>query len=170
MLGFLVNDGQGGLDALLADAAARLGADGLRVAGALQQNQEVAPDRPCRMMLAVLGSDRVVAISQDLGRDATGCRLDPQGLAAAVALVEAGMARAAPDLLIVNKFGKSEAEGRGFRDLIGKALADGIPVLTTVSAIQHPAFLDFAGDMATELPAELQAITAWHSALREVKV
>lgn len=170
MLGFLMNDGQGGLDALLADAAARLGADGLRVAGALQQNQEVAPDRPCRMMLAVLGSDRVVAISQDLGRDATGCRLDPQGLAEAVALVEAGMARAAPDLLIVNKFGKSEAEGRGFRDLIGTALADGIPVLTTVSTIQHPAFLDFAGDMATELPAELQAITAWHSALREVKV
>lgn len=168
MLGFLVNDGQGGLDALLANAAACLAQEGLRIAGALQQNHEVAPDRPCRMMLAVLGSDRVVAISQDLGRDATGCRLDPQGLAEAVALVEAGMARAAPDLLIVNKFGKSEAEGRGFRDLIGKALADGIPVLTTVSAIQKAAFLDFAGDMATEVSAELQAITAWYSAFRGV--
>ena len=59
-------------------------------------------------------------------------------------------------LLIVNKFGKHEAEGRGFRSLIAEALASGLPVLLGVNQMNMHSFQAFAGDMAEPLtPAGL---------------
>lgn len=113
MLGYFVSQGRGEADLLLAGVAARLMADGWRLAGAVQVNVETRADRPCEMDLHVLAQDRVVRISQNLGALSTGCRLDPAALETAVGLVE----RALEDgvqLLVVNKFGKQELEGRAF--------------------------------------------------------
>jgi hypothetical protein len=65
------------------------------------------------------------------------------------------------DLLIVNKFGKHEAEGRGFRDVIAEALAMEIPVLVGLNSLNRPAFEDFAEGLATQLPPEPSALMAW---------
>lgn len=59
-----------------------------------------------------------------------------------------------PDVLIVNKFGKQEAEGEGFRPVIAAALAVGIPVLVGLNTLNAPAFRSFASGLAVELPAE----------------
>lgn len=99
-------------------------------------------------------------ISQDLGRSARGCRLDPAALATAVGLVSAKLSKGA-DILIVNKFGKHEAEGRGFRGVIAEALSLGIPVLVGVNALNLPAFETFAEGMASGLPPAASALEAW---------
>lgn len=99
------------------------------------------------MDLRILGDGAVIRISQNLGTCAEGCRLDTGALAQAVARAEAALARGA-DLVIVNKFGKQECFGRGFRDVIAQALAQGVPVLLSVPAEQLPGFHAFAGEMA----------------------
>lgn len=161
MLAYVVNAGRGAGDALLGDVATDLLASGLPLAGVIQTNYVFDPERRCHMDLQVLGQDGTIRISQDRGRHARGCRLDPQGLADAVARAEAVLDTTTPALLIVNKFGKSEIDGEGFRDLIAKALLRDIPVLTAVSAGHVPGFLDFASGMATELPADKAAILTW---------
>ena len=48
--------------------------------------------------------------------------------------------------------------GRGFRDLIGQAVADGQPVILYVPRQQQAAFLEFAGDLAVRVaPDQLRS-------------
>ena len=160
MLAFFTSEGRGATDRLLADLAGRLEAEGVRLAGTVQINLERADDPRCDMELRILGTDETVRISQNLGRGARGCRLDTDGLERAVALAEQGLRQPA-DLVIVNKFGKHEAEGRGFRPLIAQALAEEVPVLTAVNRSNLEAFLAFTGGIAEELPAEPEPLIAW---------
>lgn len=160
MLGYISAEGRGAGDRLLADLAQVLLARGVSVAGVVQINRETRPDRHCDMDLMVLGHDHQVRISQELGPLARGCRLDPHGLETAVGLVMADLGRT-PALVIVNKFGKSEAEGRGFRMVLAEAMLAGIPVLTAVSSGNLAAFLDFAGDLAEPLAPEPKLLLDW---------
>lgn len=56
------------------------------------------------------------------------------------------------DLLIVNKFGKHEASGRGFRDEIAEAFAMAIPIIVGVNALNKRDFETFACGAAWQLP------------------
>lgn len=166
MLAYLISTGRSGADRILFDTADRLRADGWVLAGAVQVNEEADPLARCEMDLHVLDAGRVVRISQSLGALSQGCRLDPAAMAEAVATAEAALARVIADpaprkLCLVNKFGKSEVEGRGFRPMIAEALAAGIPVLTSVAPGHHKDFDAFLGGMGEELPADLQAVLAW---------
>jgi nucleoside-triphosphatase THEP1 len=81
-------------------------------------------------------------------------------LEAAVGAAEAALAEGA-DLLIVNKFGKQEAAGRGFRPVIAEALAQGTDVLVGVNPLNLEALLDFAGDMAQPVSPKSDALCKW---------
>lgn len=160
MLGYVNSEGRGRVDDLLMELADRLTTRGLRIAGAVQKNGPDQPDRPCDMDLILLTGHRRIRISQSLGPNARGCRLDPQGLADAVGEVEASLAdRPAPDLMIVNKFGRQEAEGSGFRTAIATALARDVPVLVGVRDSYQPALLEWAGELAMPVPET--ELTAW---------
>ncbi|MBN2629948.1 MAG: DUF2478 domain-containing protein [Rhodobacteraceae bacterium] len=166
MLGFVSAPEQGAGDRLLAAVGARLLAQGVAVAGVVQINTETDPSRPCQMDLRLLPSGATVRISQDLGPAARGCRLDPSGLETAVAQVEAMLDSAAPRLLILNKFGKHEIDGRGFRPLIGKAMILGVPVLTSVSARNRTGFAAFAEGIAEQIaPCETDILRWCHGVM-----
>ncbi len=164
-LGYVSVAGRGGCDALLADFVARLEAQGWPLAGTVQTNIDKVDSHHCYMDLRVLPDGPTFRISQDLGAGSKGCRLNPGALEQSVAEVEPRMAGAR--LLVINKFGKHEMEGRGFRPLIGEALAMGVPVLLGVNGLNLPLFLEFAGDMAEALPADAAAICARLGALAE---
>ena len=164
-LAYTMTEGRGALDPLLHAVAGDAFARGLRLAGIVQINRDRPGDR-CDMDALVLPDGPEVRISQSLGPAARGCRLDPEGLETAVAAAEARLLAGA-DLLIVNKFGKQEAAGRGFRPLIALALERGTDVLVGVNALNLDALLDFAGDLATRLPAERDALLSWAVAARE---
>lgn len=163
MLGYVVAEGRGAGDARLREASERLRARGVSMAGAVQVNVERDPARKCDMDLHILDGAEVVRISQNLGAHSRGCRLDPEGLERAVGLVAAALERH-PAVLIVNKFGKQELQGRGFRPVIGEAIAMGVPVLTCVHDTNLAGFLAFVGDMAERLPDDPDAIAAWCTA------
>ena len=114
-LAYTMAPGRGDTDLILAGLAAGLGARGIRCCGTVQMNTERPDAGPCDMDVLVLPDGPVVRISQNLGVNARGCRLDTSALETAVAQVAARLDERT-DLLIINKFGRHEAEGRGFRD------------------------------------------------------
>lgn len=164
-LAYTMAPGRGDTDLMLERLAANLTSRGITCCGTVQINSERCDAGPCDMDVRVLPDDAVLRISQDLGPQARGCRLDPAALETAVGLVAANLSAGA-DLLIVNKFGKHEAEGRGFRDVIAAAVAMDIPVLVGLNALNQPAFEIFAEGLAIQLPPEPVALMAWVAGLR----
>ncbi|SFJ38459.1 DUF2478 domain-containing protein [Celeribacter neptunius] len=160
MLGYVMMDGRGETDRLLEALAERLQAAGCHLAGAVQRNTERPGELRCRMELTLLPGAETVLISQDLGAHATGCRLDPDGLQRAVHQAEQALEQGA-ELVLINKFGKQELEGRGFRLLIGTALSEDVPVLLGVNPKNLDGFLEFAGEMAEALPPKPEALFDW---------
>ena len=160
MLGYVTATGQGEADRLLAGVAERLQAQGLRLAGAVQVNLDAGEGRKCFMDLHILSGDDVVRISQDLGALAQGCRLDPEGLERAVGLAEAALTPQT-DLVIINKFGKQELFGRGFRPLIGEALSRGVPVLLAVDAGNLEGFIAFSEGLGASVAPDPEAVLGW---------
>jgi hypothetical protein len=115
----------------------------------------------CDSDLWLLPDGPVVRITQNLGPESTACRMDAGALEDAVGLVTTQLRAEAADLFILNKFGLSEAEGRGFRALIAEALGRGLPVLTGVSETHRAAFERFSEGMATHLEAEEDVVVEW---------
>lgn len=148
------------IDRFMADTASRLKARGLRLGGVVQHNDGACESGCFSMALEDLASGVRYPISENRGAGATGCRLDAGGLAAAGGAVGAALA-GETDLIIVNKFGRQEVLGQGFRQEIAAALLVGVPVLIAVRQDVLPAFRDFAGEDWTELPAQAEAIETW---------
>jgi len=163
-LAFVKTVERGLTDQLLWEFADSLLASGLRLAGVVQTNSDRPGSHHCDMDVRVLPDGPMIRISQVLGEESRGCRLDPTALEDAVARVEAGL-ELSPDLLIINKFGKHEAEGRGFRPLIAEALARDIPVLLGVNGLNQEAFEAFAGDYAEEIAAGAAGLATWFDSL-----
>ncbi|MBE1282711.1 MAG: DUF2478 domain-containing protein [Rhodobacteraceae bacterium] len=161
-LAYVMTQERGATDRLLSAFADALAKQGVRTAGIVQTNTECADDRLCDMDVQVLPDGAVFRISQSLGREARGCRLDPTALEEAVGLVTNSLTEAArPQLLIVNKFGKHEADGRGMRPVIGEAMAQGIPVLTGVNRLNREKFEAYSDGAAIELEPSLEALKTW---------
>lgn len=163
-LGILRTEDDGRADAALGELAQRLLADGLRVIGAVQSRDggTCADD----MLVRLLPEGRLLCISQDLGAGAEGCRLDADALEGAVARIEGAFAAGDTDLLIVNRFGKLEAEGRGFAPLIARALGDGVPVICGLAPKLAPAFEAFAQGLGETVPADPAALALWWQGTR----
>lgn len=115
----------------------------------------------CDMLLQNLATGDVTAIAEDRGKHATGCRLDVGLLTELGEAVTSSLQTDAPRLLVVNKFGKIEADGGGLRDAVAEAVNLGIPVLVGVPARNLDRWRAFAGSLAVELPAEPAAIATW---------
>lgn len=152
----LYSDGRE-VDPVMARLAARLGEAGLNLAGFVQKNEPRADRRRCDMVLEELASGASIGISQDRGPLARGCHLDLGELLRGMELARAGLA-SGPDLMILNKFGKSEGEGGGFRPLMAEAVMAGVPLLVAVPWRNIDGWRLFAGDLACEIP--LERITA----------
>ncbi|SMH50480.1 DUF2478 domain-containing protein [Maritimibacter sp. HL-12] len=150
----------GDTDQVLFSLAQDLMGRGLKVCGTVQINTEREKTDPCDMDLRVLPGGPDIRISQDLGGGAQGCRLDVGALEAAVGHVSAAL-EAGADVLIINKFGKHEAEGRGFRSVIAEALARDVPVLVGLNGLNRDAFEAFTEGCGDHLPADVAVLSEW---------
>lgn len=158
-IAYVTLSGRGAIDLLLAEVVARLEAEGIALAGTVQTNIDRADQAHCDMDLRLLPDGPEVRISVDRGPEAKGCRLDADALERSVVWADAALDRA--EMLVVNKFGKMEAEGRGLTATIANALDRDMPVLVGVNGLNLGPFLAFAGDMATALPAQADDIVDW---------
>lgn len=159
-IAYTMAPGRGDTDLILQRTAEMLMADGLRPIGTVQINSERTDAGPCDMDIKVLPSGSIIRISQSLGRASKGCRLDPSALEMAVAQVQQSLGDGA-DCLIINKFGKHEADGRGFRPLIAEALSLEIPVLIGTNTLNLNAFTAFTEGLATNLRPEPETLYGW---------
>ena len=147
-------------DALIAQCAARLVVSGYRLGGIVQSNAHRRGRRRCDMYVKDLLCGDEIKISLDRGNEARGCRLDPDAFARIDAWVKRAVLERI-DLLIINKFGREEAHGRGLRAVIAESLVAEIPLVIGVSTQNLCDFLTFVGDSATRLMPDIEAITAW---------
>ena len=148
------------IDEFLGRLANLLRAEHIRLGGALQENAPGDAGGCSAMTLVDLASRDRFRISQDLGSHAESCRLDAQGIAEFVALFNHAPDQDA-ELMLMNRFGRAEAEGDGLRAAFVRAMEAGIPVLTAVRAPYTEAWSHFHGRLATDLPADIDAVLAW---------
>ena len=137
-----------------------LRAKGYRLAGVAQINEVRQRPGRCDMVLEDLGTGRSILISDNRGTEARGCHLN------SAALIEAGeiirtQLQSPPDLLLINKFGKSETEGGGLRDVIADAFSMGLPTLIGVPHRNLDAWQDFTQSEADRLPLDPVVISHW---------
>ncbi|QOZ68373.1 DUF2478 domain-containing protein [Bradyrhizobium arachidis] len=155
-LGALVYEPHQDPDAVLRDFAADLRAHGRRVVGMVQAGQ--CADSSLSAVL--LHSGEKLLLAQDFDPAAQGCRLDLARLQNAAERIAGALAHGA-DLVIINRFGKRERDGKGLSYLIERALNADIPVLIAVGRDHFADWIKFAGGMSVRLGCDRDALEAW---------
>ncbi|MDB5616290.1 DUF2478 domain-containing protein [Tardiphaga sp.] len=157
-LAALVYDDSHDPDALLRGFAADLNGSGLRAVGLVQLGHPLAD--PPQLSALLVHSGDTLRLFQDLGPGATGCKLDLGQLLAAGTQVADAIDGGA-DLVIINRFGRQERDGKGLSYLIERALSADIPVLIAVPAARLADWDAFSGGMATRLNCDRASLEAW---------
>ena len=155
-------------DQMLARCARNLQEAEYRVSGVVQNDRQRPGRRACDMFLENLTTGESVCISADRGNGARGCRLDHAALAQATLWAEQALTLK-PQLLILNKFGKEEALGRGFFPVMAEALALDIPVLSGVSALNFAAAQAITGGVAMQIEPTEDAIEFWLQSIMRMR-
>jgi nucleoside-triphosphatase THEP1 len=146
------------VDEIVANVAQRLRRDGYALAGAVQHNTDET-GRPCSdMRIEDLATGRLMDITNP--QRGTGCRLDATALEDVAGIIAGGLEREV-HLVILNRFGKQEISGNGFRAMMENAVAREIPLLTVLNGVHRPAWDSFASGLADTLPPDSHAIEHW---------
>jgi len=148
----------GGIDRILGEVAQKLARGRFRVAGLIQTRGEVTAECSCReMRLHDLATGKVTIISEKRGPAARGCHLDWEALTGLARSLEEDLSPQT-DVLIINRFGRSESEGRGFRGAIEKALELDVPVIVAFRAEYEDEWMAFQGGMAKPCAPDVDAL------------
>lgn len=147
------------VDSLLTSVSYSLRQVGWKLAGAVQSPAATRNSR-CEMTLEDLATGACIEMADPLGPSASGCRLDTEALEDSVGLAASSLD---PDtkLVVINRFGKRETEGHGFRSMIENAVAQDVPVLVGVKKIHLDAWADFVGAEPLLLPTDVDEILSW---------
>jgi len=143
-------------DAILRDFAADLGARGFRVIGMVQAGQ----CSDSSLSAELLHSEEKLLLAQDFDPRASGCQLDADRLTSAGGRIERAL-EAGADLVIINRFGKRECEGKGLTFLIERALDADVPLVIAVSSHRFTEWIRFAGGMSVKLACNRHALDTW---------
>ncbi|CAO3423139.1 DUF2478 domain-containing protein [Azospirillum endophyticum] len=152
--------GSHGIDRLLDGFAAELKRRGFRIGGLVQRNHGPGDDCAERMELVDVASGRAYDITQKLGRESQSCRVDPTGVAEASQAIRDAVASGV-DLLVVNKFAGLESHGDGLSDEMLSAIAEGIPVLTSVGSRYLNEWQAATGGFCDLLSPVAEALWRW---------
>jgi hypothetical protein len=155
------NGGGGATDRLLSDVVGCLQGQGFRVLGAVRHVAGDDMAGHCNSNLWLLPGGPAARITQQLGSGSQACRMDAGALEEAAGLASSRLSERGADLVVLNKFGVSEAEGRGFRALVADAVAQGIPVLIGISATHRAAFERFADGLSVNLRPDAETVFDW---------
>lgn len=148
------------IDGLLADVVARLQRDGYDVTGILQSAVRIDPDAKPSVGVREIRDGWQLPILENRGLHSRGCRLDPVAITEVARRLDAGLDRGA-DLVVVNRFGKAEAEGGGLRPVLERAFVEGIAVLVAVRRDFTEQWEAFHGGMAEMLAPDADAVLGW---------
>jgi hypothetical protein len=149
-------------DGLLREFASDLNARGYRAVGLVQLGHHCTDTPKLSAVLVHTGEE--LSLLQNLGSCAAGCRLDVGQLLDAGAQVASAIETGA-DLVIINRFGRQEREGKGLSFLVERALSADIPVVIAVPSHRFLDWIRFAEGMSVKLRCNGEALEAWWSAV-----
>jgi len=149
-------------DGVLLDFVANVKAAGLRPVGLVQFGHHNAGAAELAAMM--IHSGERVELFQPASTYLRGRRLDLDKLALARAAMTEAVNRGA-DVLIVNRFGRQEQQGRGLARLIEHALAADVPVLIPVPEFRFDDWIAYVEGMCVKLPCERAALQTWWNGL-----
>ena len=147
-------------DCLLIDFADDLCRSGLRPVGVIQSGRSCRAENP-RLSVIMLPGGETAGLVADMEDCSTGgCRLDDRRLGEIAKRLATAIADGA-DLVLINRFGRAEAEGGGLIKLIAQALKVDIPVLIAVPERRFSDWLRFSDGMNVWLPCRREALDRW---------
>jgi hypothetical protein len=146
-------------DRLLIDFADDLRRAGRRPVGVVQAGRNCQAESP-RLGVTMLPGGETVCLVADPGARGAGCRLDAGRLAELAKRLATAIDDGA-DVVIINRFGRSEAEGGGLIDPIAQALDADIPVLIAVPERRFPDWIRFSDGMNVRLACRRDALDRW---------
>jgi hypothetical protein len=148
-------------DDVLRGFARDLNEQGYRAVGMVQLGHHCVE---ADLSALLLHSGEQLSLMQNLGSCATGCRLDVGRLLEAGTRI-AGAIETGADLVIINRFGKQEREGKGLSYLIERALGADIPVVIAVPGHSFADWIRFAEGMSVKLACDRRSLDAWWRAV-----
>jgi hypothetical protein len=149
-------------DEILRGFAADLNGRGYRAVGLVQLGHHCVDTPELSAMLVHTGER--LQLFQDLGTCSAGCRLDVGQLLDAGQQIASAIDQGA-DLVIVNRFGRQEREGKGLSYLVERALSADIPVVIAVPSHRFADWIKFADGMSVKLRCDRDSLDAWWSAV-----
>lgn len=129
-------------------------AEGRRVVGLVQSRCG------CRIIVTLLPTGERLELSQNLGPHSLSCAIDTDRLARAAVHVQNGIL-VGSDLVVINRFGKLEAEGRGLLDELARAVAADTPAVIAVPQHRFEEWLRFSGGMSVKLACSSSSLRRW---------
>jgi Protein of unknown function (DUF2478) len=150
-------------DIVLRAFANDLNAHGHRAVGLVQLGLHCVDSK---LSALLVHSGEQVPLLQDLGSCTAGCRLDVSRLLEAGTRI-ANAIEAGADIVIINRFGKQEREGKGLAYLIERALDADIPVVIAVPSHRFTDWIKFASGMSVKLACNRASLDAWWRAVSQ---
>lgn len=141
-------------------------AEGVRVAGVIEEFSGPGGAGCVGRTLRDVVSGRRHEIGQDLGPGSLACHLDAAGVADACCDALAGIA-AGCDLVVLAKFGKLEAERNGLTQAFAAAIERDLPIVTSVAPPFTRAWNAYAAPLARFVEPRAEALEAWWRSLRD---
>jgi nucleoside-triphosphatase THEP1 len=138
----------------------RLRGQAFVVGGVLQEIEGRGPERCASLSVVDIRSKKRATITLDRGSEARGCKLDARSLAGIAHCIDDAIA-CRVDLIVINRFGRAEAEGGGLLSCISDAVCAGIPVLTAVREPYVESWREFHGGLGMELSSRTESILVW---------
>jgi hypothetical protein len=159
-VGVLLYDNSVAVDAMLADSVQRIRESGIRVSGLLQRFGHRLTNGKRSMWLRDIATGKTLRLDRPATPDTAGLLIDPAALTRAAALMRRAIASGA-DLVVVNRFGKAEADGAGLRAEIAAAIGSGAIVLIPVRFTLLDDLEGFLGSTAPLVLPSADAIVNW---------
>lgn len=158
-LATIIHTGGGEYDGLLKEFVDELKEAGWNVQGLLTKHS----NKP--MVIYNISDGQEFIISQELGKESLSCSLDLGGLARAAFVLRKALENKA-DLVVVNRFGTAEAEGKGFIAELLALISEGIAVVTLTHVNYLAAWREFTGGLAVELAPTKEALHNWFNTVK----
>lgn len=130
------------------------------VLGFTQAPEHINQQQKSKMGIINLANGKYHSIAQYLGVHNSSCCLDSAAVSQA-SQVLAQARQSAPDLILVNRFGKLEAEGLGFASEMLEIMSAAIPLMTIVPERFLTPWRQFCGGLGSELVPTLETMKDW---------
>jgi nucleoside-triphosphatase THEP1 len=161
-LAALVYDRHEEPDEILCAFANHLAALGYRAAGLVQRGHRRFG---AGLSALLLHSGEELTLFRDTDAGEIGPRLDAVRLQDAASQISRAIDQGA-DIVIVNRFGRQELNGRGLCSLVERAAHADIPVVIAVPAHRFADWIKFADGMTVKLRCDREALVDWWQTIK----